>query len=189
MKLSKWARKNGISYFTAYKWFREGKMPCPAEKTPSGSIIVHDKPDVCSRPRRVVVYARVSSPDRRSCLDGQVSRCVAFANAAGLEVDKSYREVASGMNDRRAKLVEMLDSNPTHIVVENKDRLTRFGFNYLDMLLKKQGCQILVLNKDAEDESDLVKDMIAVVTSFCCRLYGLRRGKAKAKSVKESLAL
>lgn len=64
-----------------------------------------------------------------------------------------------------------------------KDRLTRFGFNYFDILLPKIGCELVVINKDEEDKPDLMKDLVAIITSFCCRLYGLRRGKGKAKEV------
>ena len=92
------------------------------------------------------------------------------------------------MNDKRPKLLALLESKPTHIIVEHKDRLTRFGFNYLEILLKQQNCQILVLNRDSEDETDLIKDMISIVTSFCCRLYGMRRGQNKAAKIKLELS-
>lgn len=187
MKLSVWAKKKGISYRTAVRWIAEGKMPDEYERTSTGTIIVKYKDEVIQPAQRVVIYARVSSPDRKQCLDGQVERCVAFANANGLQVDKIYKEIASGMNDKRPKLLKLLDSNPTHIIVEHKDRLTRFGFNYLFVLLEKQNCKLMVLNKDQEDETDLIKDMISIVTSFCCRLYGLRRGQHKAKKIKTEL--
>jgi predicted site-specific integrase-resolvase len=89
------------------------------------------------------------------------------------------------MNDKRKQLIRMLETNPTRIIVENKDRLTRFGFNYLDYLLKKQGCFIEVINLSKEDEEDLIKDLVSIITSFCCRLYGLRRGQNKSKRIKE----
>jgi predicted site-specific integrase-resolvase len=97
------------------------------------------------------------------------------------------REVASGMNDNRAEFWKMLQSNPTIIVVENKDRLTRFGFNYLRRLLEKQNCKIEVINQDHEDEKDLIKDLVSIITSFCCRLYGIRRGQNKSKKIQEVL--
>jgi putative resolvase len=81
----------------------------------------------------------------------------------------------------------MIDSNPSVIVIENKDRLTRFGFTYLNNLLKDRGCIIDVIHQDHEDETDLIKDMVAIITSFCCRLYGARRGQNKALKVKEIL--
>jgi len=187
MKLSTWAKKQGISYITAYRWFRDGKMPCPASQTKTGTIIVHEQEAPNNSATKVVVYARVSSYDRKDCLIGQVERCTQFANAQGLEVHEVHKEVASGMNDKRKKLTKILESRPTHIIVEHKDRLTRFGFNYIETLLKNQNCKVLVLNRDIEDETDLVKDMISIITSFCCRLYGLRRGQNKAGKIKSEI--
>jgi predicted site-specific integrase-resolvase len=89
------------------------------------------------------------------------------------------------MNDNRKEFWRMLDSNPTRIVIENKDRLTRFGFNYLDKLLLRNGCSIDVMNPNSNDEQDLIKDLVSVITSFCCRLYGLRRTKKKVQQIKD----
>jgi putative resolvase len=130
------------------------------------------------------VYARVSNQSRKKELEYQIERCTQFANAKGLPIEKTYKEIASGMNDNRREMWKMLESNPTTIIVENKDRLTRFGFNYLEKLLKKQNCEIIVMNKDHEDEKDLMKDFISIMTSFCCRLYGLRKGQNKAAKLK-----
>jgi len=117
----------------------------------------------------------------------QIDRISEFANARGIAINKVYKEIASGMNDKRIQLWKMLDSNPTLIIIEHKDRLTRFGFKYIEDLLKKQGCEILVMNRDKESEEDLLKDFVSIITSFCCRLYGLRRGKKKIKKRKEEL--
>lgn len=186
MKLSQWAKSQGISYRTAYSWFKEGKLPCPVEQLPSGTILVHPESNVKQK-QHVIIYARVSTYERKDCLDGQVNRCSEFAASRGLSVDKVIKEVASGMNDKRPKLMKLLESKPTHIIVEHKDRLTRFGFNYLEVLLANQGCEILVLNKDVEDEHDLMKDLVSIITSFCCRLYGLRRGRNKAAQIKKRI--
>lgn len=183
MKLSQFAKEYGVSYRTAHRWFKEGKIPYRTEQLKSGTIIVH-KTDQKPNRSNVFVYARVSSHERKDCLESQASRCVEFANVRGLTVDKVVKEIASGMNDKRPKLSQLLDSNPTHIIVEHKDRLTRFGFNYLEKLLSKLGCEIIVLNKDSNDETDLMKDLISIITSFCCRLYGLRRGRKKTKEMK-----
>lgn len=188
MKLSTWAKSQGITYKTAYNWFKSDKLPVKATQTETGTIIVHSDANINTyNDVRVVIYARVSSYDRKDCLIGQVHRCTEFANARGLEISKVYKEVASGMNDKRTRLTQLLQSRPTTIVVEHKDRLTRFGFNYLELLLKQQGCEVLVLNRDKEDEADLMKDLVSIITSFCCRLYGLRRGQNKANKMKEEL--
>ena len=91
----------------------------------------------------------------------------------------------SGMNDNRKELWKAIDSKPTRIIVENKDRLTRFGFNYLERLLQKQGTEIVVINESEEDKEYLIKDLCSIIYSFCARLYGMRRAKNKADKVKE----
>jgi len=182
MKLSKWAEQQGITYRTAWSWFHDNQIP-NAYQAETGTIIVNEHAAI-EPTKRVVVYCRVSSQSRKHELNYQVTRCTDFCETKGLTVSKIFKEVASGMNDKRREFFKMIEYAPTTIVVENKDRLTRFGFNYLKVLLKKLNCEIVVMNEDHEDERDLIKDMIAVVTSFCCRLYGLRRGQNKAKQVK-----
>lgn len=186
MKLSDWATKQGISYLTAWRWFKNGKLPVKAFKTPSGTILVEEQPSTPSN-NKAWIYSRVSSNDKKDDLLRQAERCEAFCASRGWEIQESVREIASGMNDSRRKLTKLLNKNPTRIVVEHKDRLTRFGFNYFEILLPKIGCELVVINRDTEERTDLVKDMIAVVTSFCCRLYGLRRGTKASKKLKEVL--
>lgn len=186
MKLSHWAKLQGITYRTAYSWFSSGKIP-NAVQFPSGTIIVQDLPASNTNDNSCVIYCRVSNHSRKNELQYQIDRCEEFCRARGLSITKIYKEIASGMNDKRKEFTKMLDSNPSIIVVENKDRLTRFGFNYLDKLLNKLNCKIIVINEAHEDEQDLIKDMISIVTSFCCRLYGLRRSKNKILKLKEVL--
>jgi putative resolvase len=159
-----------------------------SRKLPTGTILVDEEwAPVPSGSDGVDIYCRVSSHNKRDDLERQAQRCVEFCSANGLSIRKVTKEVASGMNDKRPKLVKLLESCPSHIVVEHKDRLTRFGFNYFEKLLPKTGCRITVINRDHEDEADLMKDMVAIVTSYCCRLYGIRRGKNKSKRIKELL--
>jgi len=173
----------GVCYKTAHLWWKSGKLE-NAFKSKTGGILVREiEEDV--HPERVVIYCRVSNQNRREEMQYQVNRCLDFCAAKGLSVSDTYYEVASGMNDNRVKLWKMLNSNPTTIVIENKDRLTRFGFKYLENLLNKQGCKIIVMNDNDNDEQDLMKDMVAIITSFCCRLYGLRRIKNKIDKIKQ----
>jgi len=190
MKLSKWAKQQGICYATAWRWFHAGTMPVKAYQHPTGTIMVEDNSSnnqdnqANLNNENVTIYCRVSSSNKKDDLKRQIQRCSEFACARGLSITKIYKEIASGMNDNRRELHRMLDSNPTTIIVEHKDRLTRFGFNYIEKLLLKQNCKIIVINRDEESETDLMKDLISIITSFCCRLYGLRRGTNKAKSIK-----
>lgn len=186
MKLSQWAKQQGIHYTTAYRWFRLGKIP-NATQYDTGTILVDTPLQPKQAVQNCVIYCRVSSQNRRKELEYQVKRCSDFCAANGYQVQKVFKEVASGMNDKRKELIKMLDNSPTMVIVENKDRLTRFGFHYLETLLQKLGCTVIVMNKDATDEQDLMKDLVSIITSFCCRLYGLRRTKNKMQQIKQVL--
>ncbi len=186
MKLSKWCKQQGICYQTGINWFHKGLIP-NAKQLNTGTILIEENNSVNTDNLKVVVYSRVSNHSRKKELDYQVKRCEDYCVAKGYSISKIYKEIASGMNDNRKQFWLMLESKPTLIVIENKDRLTRFGFNYLERLLKNQNCQIEVINQDHEDESDLIKDLVSIITSFCCRLYGIRRGQNKTHKIKEIL--
>ena len=81
------------------------------------------------------------------------------------------KEIGSGVNDTRPKLLKLL-TDPTvgQIVVEHKDRLTRFGFNYIEPLLALHGRKIEVINLAENGKEDLIQDFVSSVTSFCARL-------------------
>ena len=184
MKLSAWAKKMGISYQTAWRWFRDGKIE-GAFKTPSGSIFV---PDEVKKEDYVVIYARVSSSENKAELDAQVERLRQYALAKGYRIREVVKEIGSGINDNRERLQKLLrDGKATKILVEHKDRLTRFGFNYLKTLLANQGCEIEVVDESKEDKKELMDDLIRIITSFCARYYGLRRSKRKTEKIIEEL--
>jgi len=178
MKLSAWAREQGVHYTTAWRWWRQGKLPVPAYQTASGTILV-DAPEPTSG--RVVVYARVSSHDQRTDLDRQVAEATQGAIAANLAVDEVVIEVGSGLNGRRRKLTRLLaDSDVSTIVVTHRDRLARFGVEHIEAALAAHGRRVVVIN-DGEVEDDLVRDMVEVLTSFCARLYGRRGARNRAE--------
>lgn len=178
MKLSEWARLQGISYRTAWRWFKDGTLPVPVEQTLSGTILIKD---TTSELNQAAIYARVSSSDQKNDLDRQISRLVQFANSQKLVVKKAVTEIGSALNGHRPKLKQLL-SDPTIkiIIVEHNDRLMRFGFEFLEVVLSAQGRRLIVVDKD-EVKNDLVQDMIEVLTSLCARLYGRRSAKNRAK--------
>ncbi|TEB07380.1 hypothetical protein Psch_00931 [Pelotomaculum schinkii] len=184
MKLSEWAKKNGITYRTAWKWFKSGKLPVPAEQTPTGTILIKESGESSGT---VALYARVSSADQKSDLDGQISRLLTYANGQGWEIGKAVTEIGSGLNGRRPKLMKLLsDPKVRVIVVEHRERLMRFGFEYVESCLSAQGRRVIVMDQ-SEMKDDLVQDMIEVLTSFCARLYGRRAAKNKAKKAMEAI--
>jgi Predicted site-specific integrase-resolvase len=93
------------------------------------------------------------------------------------------------LNDERKKLTDLLrpDAKIDRIIVEHKDRLTRFGFNYLQILADKMGFEIIVVNPTMTDNEDLMQDFASIITSFCARLYSRRRTKRQAEKIIQSL--
>lgn len=192
MKLSEYARRIGVNRHTAYRWFKRGEIP-NAVQLPSGTIYVPDEifeTETKSKSGLTVIHARVSSSEQRKTnLETQAERLTQFAIANGWVVDKVIKEVGSGLNDERKKLVELLlsDEPIARIIVEHKDRLTRFGFNYLEILAKKLGFEIIMVNSIATDQEDLMQDFASIITSFCARLYSRRRAKRKTEDVMKTL--
>jgi putative resolvase len=127
---------------------------------------------------KVAIYARVASPEHRENLERQAARLADYCAARGYPVAQVVKEVASGVNDSRPKLLALLrDTSVTRIVVEHRDRLTRFGFHYLEALLQAQGRTIEVVNLAENDQEDLLADLVAIVSSFTARRYSQRQAK------------
>jgi len=185
------AERLGISFITLKRWIYQGKIkavksPSRRYRIPESEVlrIMGKEP----RPRnRAIIYARVSGRDqvKDGDLDRQVERLLEYARMKGYEVVEVNKEVGSSLNDRRRKLLKILrhiiDGRADVVIVEYKDRLTRFGFNYLDMLCQSHGARIECVHGDIKKDAmqELVEDMISVVQSFAARLYGRRSHKYK----------
>ena len=181
MKLSQYAKQQGISYKTAFRWWKAGEIK--GYQAASGTIIVtENKP--ARQAEKVAIYARVSTASHKANLERQTERLSQYCEARGYQVTKVVKEIASGLNDSRPKLVTLLkDTSITRIVVEHKDRLTRFGFNYIETLFEIAGRTIEVVNVAENDKEDLLADLSSVIYSFCARLYGQRRAKRKTEKI------
>ena len=71
--------------------------------------------------------------------------------------------------------------------MEHKDRLTRFGYNYINILFKEQSRTIEIINYQEDQKEDLIQDFVSIITSFCTRIYGLRRSKRKTEQLIQEL--
>jgi predicted site-specific integrase-resolvase len=185
MKLSVYARQLGISYHTAWRWFQAGRIA--GYQADTGTIIVTE-PVAPETPipvtPKVVIYTRVSAAENKSNLEAQAGRLQDYCAAKGWSVAQIVKEIGSGVNDNRPKLLKLLtDPTVTLIVVEHKDRLTRFGFNYIEQLLTMQDRRIEVINQAENGKEDLIQDFVSIVTSFCARLYGQRRCKGRTERI------
>ena len=166
MKLADWARGQGIRYRTAYDWFRKGILPVPSRQMPTGTILVY--PEDTSE-RGTALYARVSAVDQRADLDRQLARLSAYAAEREFRVAKVVGEVGPGLNGRRPRLLTLL-----------RDRLARFGSEYIEAALAASGRRLVVMDPE-ERKDDLVRDMLDVLTSFCTRLHGRRAARNRAE--------
>lgn len=180
MKLSQYAKKYGITYRTAFRWWQNGQIK--GFQKPSGTIIVtegeEETPVARAVAAKVVVYARVSSLNQKESLDRQVARLEDYCAAKGYQISQIVKEIASGVNDNRRKFLALLaDPEVTTIVVEHKDRATCFGFRYLETLLALQGRSIEVVNLAENNREELFQDLSSIVYAVCARLYGQRRAK------------
>ena len=187
MKLSDYAKQEGVRYETAWRWFRDGKIA--GHRVGKHTILIdEEKTGTCSPPERVAIYARVSSAENKPNLDSQAERLLAYCSAKGYQVAKVVKEIGSGVNDSRPKLLGLLeDVNTTVIVVEHKDRLSRFGVRYIETLLRVQGRRLEIVNESEDDKEDLLADLTAILYSFCARMYGLRRAKGKTEKIVQQL--
>lgn len=156
-----------------------------AYKTVTGTVIVRDVSDPRPSIGQIALYARVSSVGQKEDLYRQVHRLKDYAAAKGYQVSKEVLEIASGLNDSRPKLEQLLaDTSIGTIVVENRERLTRFGSHSIETLLEAQGRRVeMIFQSETSDE--LVDDFVSVITSMAPRLYGRRQSKRRAEQIKQ----
>lgn len=176
MKLSAYAKKLGLKYHTVYGYFRKGLID-GAYQLKTGTIIVPEEDEVHKIEHGVVIYARVSTAAQIPNLETQAERLKTYSITRGYKIKSIVKEVGSGINDRRKKLTKILqDDKYDKIIVEHKDRLTRFGFNWFQLFT---GNRIEVVNEAETEISDITADIVAIMHSFSSKLYGLRRRSRK----------
>ena len=180
ISLTAWGRLYGFDKATTARMHHAGKLPpeLQVEHLPNGRYYVVVPPE---QDGRCVVYARVSSGGQKEDLDRQVGRVVEWATQQGYRPDEVVKEMGSGLSGNRRWLRRVIaDPTVKVIVVEHRERLCRFGFEYVEAALAGRGARIVVMDQD-EVEDDLVRDVTEVMTSLCARLYGRRSAKRRAE--------
>lgn len=180
-KISQYAKMHGVTYRTVWNWIKKGEVSI--EKTKTGRIWVIEG-DKDKTTLTVATYARVSSSQNKDNLMRQEQRLLDYCAAKGYTVKKSVSEIGSGLNDNRKKLEKLLtDPEVDIIVIEHKDRIARFGLNYIAKLLEMNDRKIEIINETSNDTDDLMQDFVSIITSFTARLYGNRRSKRKTETI------
>lgn len=191
IKLSKLAKDLNVTKATLWNWRKTGKISFV--KIGSLNFVTVDDYNRLlgikqATEQKVVIYCRVSSSENKANLESQRDRLISYCNAKGYAVSKIITEIGSGLNDNRPKLEKLLkEQDFTLLVVEHKDRLTRFGFNYIETLLNKNNIIIEVVNPVIDEKEDIVQDFVSVIASFCARIYGHRRSKRKTEQLVKEL--
>ncbi|MDA8383555.1 MAG: IS607 family transposase [Betaproteobacteria bacterium] len=189
-RINEFARRIGRSTSTVRRWEREGKIV--AKRLPSGHRYF-DESDVrtvmgaAPEKRDTVVYCRVSSAGQKDDLASQVSAMEMYCRSAAIPVDQWVQEVGGGMNFKRKRFLEIVDriqrGEIAKLLVAHTDRLMRFGFDLFHHIAAENGCEIVVVNQESlSPQQEMVEDLMAIVHTFSCRLYGMRKYKSEIKS-------
>lgn len=194
IKISEYSKRMSIHPRTAYRYYHSGKIKGYQDKDTKTIFILNpfNITNKDNNSNNVILYSRVSSNENKNNLDSQLERLRLYSIAKGYNIVKEIKEIGSGLNDNRAKLNELLENKLNDfdiLLVEHKDRLTRFGFNYIDIMLKSHNKKLEVINLVDNNKEDLIQDFISIITSFCARIYGLRRSKRKTEILIKELEI
>lgn len=185
----------GVSVKTLQRWDRDGILK--ANRTPTDRRYytydqylqfkgIQTENDI----RDTVIYARVSTRNQKDDLQNQVEFLKQFCNAKGIIVNQCIEDFGSGLNYNRKKwnklLDEVMENKIKTIVISNKDRFIRFGYDWFEKFCEKFNTKIIIVNNETlSPNEELVQDIISILHVFSCRLYGLCKYKNQIKEDEE----
>ncbi len=195
-KVSEVARMLNVSTVAVRKWIKSGKL----EARRIGKLWMIPESELKrflgEKPRevRAVIYARVNSHKQKKDgnLDRQLERLRSYCSAKGYKVVDVVTDVASGLKEDRNGLQKLFSLVENHqvdvVVVEFKDRLTRFGFSYLRRYFESHAVSVEVVDESEKGcTEEILEDFVSIVISFAARIYGKRSQKFRKikKTVEE----
>ena len=185
----------GVSVKTLQRWDRDGILK--ANRSPTDRRYytydqylqfkgIQTENDI----RDIVIYARVSTRNQKDDLQNQVEFLKQFCNAKGIIVNQCIEDFGSGLNYNRKKwnklLDEVMENKIKIIVISNKDRFIRFGYDWFEKFCEKFNTKIIIVNNETlSPNEELVQDIISILHVFSCRLYGLRKYKNQIEEDEE----
>lgn len=185
----------GVSVKTLQRWDRDGILK--ANRTPTDrryytyEQYLQFKCVQTENDRRdTVIYARVSTKNQKDDLQNQVEFLKQFCNAKGMIVNQCIEDFGSGLNYNRKKwnqlLDEVMENKIKTIVISDKDRFIRFGYDWFEKFCEKFNTKIMIVNNETlSPKEELVQDILSILHVFSCRLYGLRKYKNQIKKDEE----
>jgi predicted site-specific integrase-resolvase len=105
-----------------------------------------------------------------------------FCLSSGIGVDEWIQEIGGSTNFKRQKFLTIMSriqaGEISKLLIAHKDRFCRFGFDYFEWMAKSHGCEVIIVNQESlSPQQEMVEDLMAIIHTFSCRLYGLRKYK------------
>lgn len=178
------AKMLNVSVKTLQRWDNENTLK--AYRNPKGRrYYTHEQylafTGVSSKNnKKIVIYARVSTNNQKNDLNNQVKFLKNYANSKGLIVDEIITEIGSGLNYNRKKwndlINDCINQKIKTIIISNKDKFIRFGYNWFEQFLLNYGVNIIVVNNDKlSPNEELIQDLISIIHVFSCKIHGLKK--------------
>ena len=183
------SKKLGVTAQTLRNWDREGKLK-PAYVKSNGyryysldDILSFTQERKTKKELKVIGYARVSSKKQSDDLTRQVENLNKILKEKYTDFE-IISDIGSGINYTNPglkKLIELINKKEVDlIVVLYKDRLVRFGFELIEYFAKLNNVKIEILdNNEKPQETELVEDLVQIITVFSCRIQGTRKKHTK----------
>ncbi len=175
-----------------HRWLKDGKLT--DHRTVGGhrrydsaeiEALLSVPDGVTVKEKDVALYARVSTQKRAENLTRQHERLIKACSERGYRIVLDCSEIASGLNDNRRQFFKIIDAackgEIKKVVVEHRERLTRFGFRTIERFFNGVGCTIEVLEQkeSTNEHEELVEDILTITVSFSSRIYGKRGGRKR----------
>lgn len=194
MRVHEAAKELGVSPWSIRKYCNNGELQ--SNRTPGGQRNI--TPEQLKQykinkglqrketDRKIAFYIR-SSSGNKELLQAQITELEQHYGKA----EKIYKDSASGLNENRKGLQQLLkdveQSKYDAVCVTYQDRLTRFGFSYLEHIIKRTGTELIVLHekKKYSLEQELMEDFMSLIASFSGRFYRIRGKKQQLKLLED----
>ncbi|HUW90041.1 MAG TPA: IS607 family transposase [Candidatus Nanopelagicaceae bacterium] len=190
-KIKEFATRIGKSPSTLRRWDHEKRLV--AKRTLTGQRYYNESDirkilGIKDVERKIIVYCRVSSSGQKDDLKSQVSAMEQFCISGGIAVDEWMQEIGGGMNFKRKQFLTLISRITSgeiqKVIVAHKDRFCRFGFDFFSYLANQNECEIIVVNQESlSPQQEMVEDLMTIIHTFSCRLYGLRKYKKDLKKI------
>ena len=181
-----------VTVWTLQDWDRKGKLKAFRNPQTNRRYYTDEQIDEFLGKKKQVknaktaIYCRVSNKGQKDDLANQIEFLKTFCNAKAEIVDEVLTDIGSGLNYNRKNFNQILDmatqGKIKRLYISHKDRFVRFGYDWFEMFLKRNACEIIVVNNESmSPQEEMIQDLISIIHVFSCRIYGLRKYKNKLK--------